>query len=352
MPNQPEWAVFGLGAVGGYLTGRLERGRPQSDIGSLTVVARPRVAGAIADHGLIVREDGGTTVAHPRVLSAPEEVGEQDVTLLTVRTMDVEPAVPELRRLLGERGILIAFQNGVGTEETLADALGRERVLVGTLTVSVGMEEPGIITRYSRGGGVALSSMDGAPVPPHIVQAFAATGLPTATLRDYRSLRWSKLLLNMLGAATTAILDMDLAEVMSCAALFRAEQLSVREAGRVMDRLGVETVNLPGYPVRPLRLLMRLPRPLAQRLLAPRITGARRGRSPSMRADMARNRSEVDTFHGAVARLGAARGIPTPVNGALADLTLDLAAHPEKRSPWHHHPEELIRHLRSHGVRI
>ncbi len=188
-------------------------------------------------------------------------------------------AIPDLRALLGKCRMLIAMQNGVGTEEDLA-ILSRDRVVARTLTASAGIPEPGIISRYSRGGGVALAAMTDARVPPWIVESFAATGLPTVTVEDYRSLRWSKLLLNMLGAAQNAILDMDIEPLIGNASLFRLEQLALREAGQAMDSLGIGTATLPSYPVPLVRILMRLPAPLAHRVLGPRLVRARSGHSP------------------------------------------------------------------------
>lgn len=339
--------VLGAGAVGGYLGARLSRA---DSCVSVTLIGRPHVVEAIRARGLLVREMTDTVITHPIAVSSLEAVATADMVLLTVRTYDVVPAISQIEQLIGDRGVALAFQNGVGTEEVLARELGRERVLAATLTVSEGMENPGEITRYSRGGGVALASMDGEEVPGWIVDAFAATGLTTIVVQDYRSLRWSKLLLNMLGAATTAILDSDVGVVMADPELFRLEQKAFREAGRVMDALRIRTVKLPGYPVPLARSVMRLPRPLAQRLLGRKIASARSGRSPGMRADLKRGKTEAREFNGGIAAAGAEAGIATPVNAALADLTVRLAEHPEERKRFSGNPAALLGYMRIRGI--
>jgi 2-dehydropantoate 2-reductase len=243
------------------------------------------------------------------------------------------------------------MQNGVGSEELLACAIGQDRVLAGALTVSAGMEQPGIITRYSKQGGIVLSSMSGAPVPAWITAAFQDTGLPTSLLTDYRSLRWSKLLLNMIGAATTAILDIDMGALVNDARLFRVEQLALREAFRVMDAQHIRTVRLPGYPVPLMRLVMQLPRCVAQRLLGPRIGAARGGRAPTMRADMARGRTEVTFLNGAVAEASDRLGIRAPVNAALSALTVELARNPERREEFKGRPDALLDYIAAYHRR-
>jgi 2-dehydropantoate 2-reductase len=244
------------------------------------------------------------------------------------------------------------MQNGIGTEEDLADSIGRDRLLAGTLTIRPGMGEPGVVTRYSRSGGVALAGMSSSPVPSWIVEAFRATGLPTVLIDDYRSLRWSKLLLNMLGAATSAILDIDVQELVANAQLFRLEQLAFREAGCVMDAQGIKTVALPGYPVPLGRVVMRLPRPLAQRLIGPRMSRARGGHSPGMRGDLKRGKTEIDSYNGAIARAAHALGLPAPVNAALTSLTHELAQHEDRRPVFRGNISEFLAYMRSHGVRI
>src|SRR5205085_9039074 len=116
----------------------------------VTLAGRPPLVQAVCERGLVLREAGAETrVAVPAVMSS-ETLPPQDLIILGVRTYDVAHAVTEVRRLMGDRGQLLAMQNGVGTEEDLAAALGRDRVLVGTLTVSETMDHPGTITRTSR----------------------------------------------------------------------------------------------------------------------------------------------------------------------------------------------------------
>jgi len=336
--------IFGAGAVGGYLGAKLILG---DSAGAIALVSRQSVVEAVRSEGLRLREAGESKVARPMATSSAADLPPCDLVILTVRAYDVERSLPEVRALLDDGGLLLAMQNGVGSEELLADAFGRDRVLAGALTASAGMEQPGIITRYSKQGGVALSTMSGAPVPRWISAAFQDTGLPTIILADYRSLRWSKLLLNMIGAATTAILDIDMTTLVNNADLFRVEQLAFREAVRVIDAQHIQTVRLPGYPVPLMRLVMKLPRRLARRLLGPRIGAARGGRAPTMRADMARGRTEVTFLNGAVAEAAYRLGIRAPVNAALSTLTLELSQHPERREEFSGRPDALLDYIDS-----
>lgn len=340
--------IFGAGSVGGYLGGKLASAASWH----LTLLGRRPLVEAVTARGLVVREQNEESVSHPEAIADLDKHASYDLVMLTVRTYDVVGVIPNVKAALGQSGLLLAMQNGVGTEEILATRLGRDRVLAGTLTVRPGMDQPGVITRYSQSGGVALASMTASPPPAWIVEAFRATGLPTVVVDDYRSLRWSKLLLNMLGAATTAILDIEVQELVSDPQLFRLEQLAFREAGRVMDAQGIKTVALPGYPVPLGRAVMRLPRVLAQRLIGPRMSRARGGHSPGMRADLKRGRTEIESYNGEIARTARALGVPAPVNTALTMLTLELAQDLERRDWFHGNKHAFIAYLGAHGIRV
>jgi len=314
----------------------------------LTLIGRQRIADAVSLRGLILRHGDAESVTHPKMVTSAEHAGVHDLVILCVRSYDVEASVADARVLTGDHGVLLAMQNGVGSEEILAGAFGRERVVAGTLTARTAMEEPGIVTRCSRADGVALSSMDGSVCPAWIAGLFQLVGMPTVQIACYRSLRWSKLLLNMLGAASSAILDVDMSALVADRLAFRIEQLAFREATRVMSRQHIKAVALPGYPVPLVRMTMRLPRPLAQRSLGPRLAGARGAASPAMRADVTHGRSEVAWLNGAVVDAARAARRTAPVNAALTALVEDLTRNPRLRQKYARRPDRLASFVRQY----
>jgi ketopantoate reductase len=65
-----------------------------------------------------------------------------------------------------------------------------------------------------------------------------------------------------------------------------------------------------------------------------------------MRADMARGKTEVSDFNGAIAREAKKLGLEAPINAGLAALTQELAAHPDRRDQFRGRPHLLVDHLR------
>ena len=118
-------------------------------------------------------------------------------------------------------------------------------------------------------GGIGI-----APIISQSVESLAAqlnqAGIVTRSYADYRSMRWSKLLLNIIGNATSAILNMNTVRVFNDRRLVWLEVAQLREAIAVMDKLQVRPVPLPGYPVPLLVLALRLvPTPLLGLVMRP-----------------------------------------------------------------------------------
>src|SRR6185436_1965022 len=103
-----------------------------------------------------------------------------------------------------------------------------------------------------------------------LVDLFAPTGLPLVTARSHRVLKWSKLLLNMLANAQSALLDLPPAALYTDPRLFA-----------VVRAAGIGLTDLPAYPVRALAIAMALPAPPGRRLLAARVGGGRGTKLPS-----------------------------------------------------------------------
>jgi 2-dehydropantoate 2-reductase len=147
-------------------------------------------------------------------------------------------------------------------------------------------------------------------------------------------MKWSKLVANLVGNATSALFDRDPPEVYADPDLFRIERRQLHEVLAVMRALGVPVVALPGADVRLLALAVRLPEPLSRAILGRVVGGARGGKMPSLRRGLREGagRSEVGWLNGAVAREGERLGVPVRVNRSLVALVDEAAADPAARA--------------------
>jgi len=222
--------------------------------------------------------------------SDPAEIGPVDYVLICVKTWQLPEAIDTIRPLAGPDTAIITVQNGVEAPDQVAEVYGRGAVLPGAAEVIAYVESPGVI-RHLGNGKLNFGDWDNAPTPRTdlLRDAFIAAGLQATVPDDIWAALWAKF-------------------------------LSVVPGG------GLGTATGAGYGV--LRT-----HPATRRLLTEAITEIRdiavaRGirlaedvGTTSLQRDLIAGRpSELDAWTGAVVRLGAESGVPTPVNTFLFEL--------------------------------
>jgi 2-dehydropantoate 2-reductase len=315
---------FGAGAIGSLVGARLA----QSGV-AVTLLARRDHVAAIRTRGLTVETPRERSVCKTidAIVWLDDLATPPDLVLLTVKAYHTAAALDLLHPLAHDHVPIVSLQNGIGNEEMIAGAVGAERTVAGTMTISASRPRPGVVRQHTLVGGIGV-----APLDPHrdasgLVALFRGAGIRATAYREYRRMKWSKLLLNLFTNATSAILDWSPQSVVEDPRLFELERGALREARQVMRALGIRPVALPGYPVPLLVAAAAAPawlvRPIVRRLI-------RRGRGeerPSLWQDLRRGRpeSEVEVLNGAVAREGARLGVRTPINAALTEIVRGLA---------------------------
>jgi len=332
-----KFLVFGAGAIGTYLGASLARsGQPVS------VYARPATAAHLRAHGF--RLNGAPVFAINVFDSLPTALETApDVILFALKAYDTAAAIADLRAVTTTPPLIVCLQNGIGNEGALAQAFGVERVLAGTVTTAVARRTVGEAqVERERGVGVAL----GHPLSEGVLVALRQAGLNAQGYASADALKWSKLLTNLVGNATSAILDMTVAEIFADRHLFEVERRMLCECLAVMARKNYAVVDLPGAPVRALALGVRLPAWLGRPLLARGVARGRGGKMPSFHIDLqGGQRTEVNWLNGAVARSGAEAGVPTPVNHWLTQTLEALSAGRLPREVFRRQPAAFLAQL-------
>lgn len=342
MPNQPlRILCFGAGAIGTYICGSLALDGRQ-----VVFLEKPDIAQDLRQRGLRLELlDRTSTVAAPQVASSLAEalaLGPFDAAVFALKSFDTRPALELLKPHLAQIPPVLCLQNGVENEPLLAEVLGIERVIAGTVTSAIARHAAGDITlERRRGVGIA----DGHPLSARLVEAMSRAGLQARLYPRSADMKWSKMLTNLLANATSAILDMTPAQIFAHAGLFRLEMLQLREALRVMKALGIQPVDLPATPVRLLAFSVQALPVVISRPLLKRAVGRGRGeKMPSFHIDLhsGRKQSEADYLNGAVVRIGETCGVPTPVNRMLNKILLGLTSGEIPLSFYARQPEKLL----------
>jgi len=347
MPESLSWLFFGAGAIGTYIGGSLaihtESGQSNHKV---VFIEQPEVADQVARQGLRLNIGGNEhIIPQPEIYGSLEQAldrGPFDIAVFALKSFDTRPALQKMTPYLSSLPPFLCLQNGVENEAALAESLGPERVIPGTVTSAVGRRGAGdIILEKRRGLGVA----HGNRLSDRISHALSAAGLNARLYANAGAMKWSKMLTNLLANASSAILDMPPVEIFSNPDSYLLEVQAQREALRVMAGLGYKVVDLPGTPVRLLTFGLRsLPLVISQPLIK-RFAGKGRGdKMPSFHIDLysGRSQSEVKFLNGAVARFGRQLGIPTPVNQVLNDLLLDMVSGKTDRRALAGQPRKLL----------
>jgi 2-dehydropantoate 2-reductase len=363
--------IVGAGAVGTYVGAFLAHS------GQLvTLVARSEFVQAVnaAENALTIQSPSGPgwQTRNFRAVACAEAAAESqglfgppyDAILLCMKAYDLQGAISELQPRTEQlchptaspelQTTFLCFQNGVGSEDEAAQAFGADRVWAATTTSPVSVIKPGCVRVERAHGTVCLAPCQSAtgsrrstsPVRQQslLVQAFRGALFNFQFTADGRALKWSKLLLNILGNATSAILGLSPAEIYSNHKLFHLEMQALREAVRVMNALRVHPTNLPSYPARTLAAAAQtLPEVLLQPIMCAQLTRGRGTKWPSLYYDVQKStgHSEVGWLNGAVVRYGRQYGIPTPANQRLTEVLTRIARGDDDARSWQGQVEKL-----------
>jgi 2-dehydropantoate 2-reductase len=348
--------VIGAGAIGSLVGGKLaQAGFP------VTLVGRQRFVDAVTAHGLRIISNGATQRIeniHPAASlesACRHALASQrpfDVAILTVKSYDTLDALAELQQVAQKTGLpvppIFSLQNGVGNEEAIAARFGPQRVIAGTITAPVEAPETGIVRLTKPKFLIGMARWDQQQTPPifdTLHSQLVAAAIPVILYADARSMKWTKLLMNQIGNATSAILAQPPNVTFAQPVIADLEIAALRETLAVMAALGVPAVNVEKYPLGTLAPLLRYgPGWLLRPVLRKIVSGARGGKMPSLYLDLEKGRSEneVAWYNGAVARIGAEVGVPTPVNRLLSETVQRLAAYPDEWPGWRGNVGRLV----------
>lgn len=345
--------TFGAGAIGTYIGGSLTLAGHQ-----VVFVEQPRVVEELRERGLRLdltldkrqelRDASRIDSASFVIVSTLEEAlryGPFDAALFALKSFDTSAAMEGIKPFADKMPPILCLSNGVDNEPAISEALGRDKVIHGTVTSAIGRRAAGdIVLEKLRGIGIAK----GHPLAEKINTALDRAYLNSRLFDDAASMKWSKMLTNLIANPTSAILDMTASEVFANKDLYRLEIDMLRECLAVMEAQKFEVVDLPGTPVRALAYATTLPLWLSKPFLS-RAAGAGRGaKMPSFHIDLysGRGKSEVGYLHGAVVRAGEKFNVPTPVNKVLTETLVALTNKEMPLKEFAHKPEKLLSRVR------
>ncbi|MBL6454390.1 2-dehydropantoate 2-reductase [Belnapia sp. T6] len=311
--------VYGPGAIGGHLAGRLAQGGAE-----VSVVARGAQLEAIRGRGLTVRLADRSIECRPRAAADPAELGPQDAVVVCTKV----PALPAVARaigpLLGPETPVAFVTNGIpwwyfaghgGPEEgqrvpevdpagVVWDAVGPARAIGGVVYSACSVPEPGVIEVTSKSSKLILGEPDGSRSPRAmaLAGAFKQGGLPCSVSPDIRTDVWAKLLNNLSNGPICTLTRRNMRETFRDPVIRTAAVAVVREGLAIAAAMGRP---IPGTAEERIDLSADIPH------------------KPSILQDLEAGRPmEVDALFQVPLRLARERGVPAP----MLELIVALAA--------------------------
>ena len=299
------FAIFGVGAIGGYFGGRLAQAGEE-----VAFIARGEHLEALRTKGLRVDSINGDFVL-PAVTATddPSRIGAVDVVLVGVKTWQVPAAAESMRPLLGEDTLVLPLQNGVEAPAQLAKILGREHVCGGLAKIISYIAGPGHIRHTGADPYIAVGELDNQPSDrlERLRRALQRSGVSAEIPPDITAALWAKFLFVASWGGVGAITRAPIGVIRSVSQTRRMLEGSMQEIYEVADALNVN--------------------------LAPDAVSAAMGfidtlppnGTTSMQRDIIENRpSEIESWTGAVVRFGRDAGVPVPINEFTYNSLLPL----------------------------
>jgi 2-dehydropantoate 2-reductase len=303
--------VVGAGAVGGYYGALLARAGH-----AVTFVARGEHGRAIREHGLWVDtpDDDPSIVCRAPVLAdiALATGFGAEVALIAVKAADLPAIAPAIGHALAEDGIAIPLLNGLDSEDVLAAAIGRDKVVGGIAQIAARITGLGHI-RVDAPARIVLAPLP--PVTPEkmmrvegLAATFGAAGFDCEAKRDLARTLWTKLLWNAPFNAICALTRLSAGEVLAVPELATLVRTAMVELAAVAR---AENVTIDDALI-------------DATLEATRVKF--HGSIPSMLQDVRAGRqTEAHSLQGAVVTRGERHNIEVPIHRTLLALVVGLS---------------------------
>ncbi len=278
--------VVGTGAVGGYFGGCLLRGGHD-----VTFVARGPNLEALQSSGLeITGAMGSFTLNDLDAVERPS--GSYDLALLCVKAYDLSGA-------LFSGDVVLTLQNGVDAPFLVSEQLG-DIVLGGSTGIVADLPEPGHVHCVSDYAWIRFGELDGRGVTDRVSRVeswLSVDGVEPIVAPDARVSLWEKMALMCGMAGLTTLHQKPMGEILGSPELRETFEAIVHECYDVACAKGV---------------------PLDDAFVSKRMhyaSGIDPAAMSSMSRDFARGRNiELETFNGAMVRMGAETGVAVPRN--------------------------------------
>jgi 2-dehydropantoate 2-reductase len=321
--------VLGSGSIGSLYGAFLST----MDENKVILIGRNPHIAAIRSNGLKINGIMGERVFHLEAKDDASDVTEADLILLTTKTYDTLSAINTTRHLVEKGAYILIIQNGLGSEETVAEAMNTTRVLRATTCMGAMRSKPGVVTATGCGvTEIGSRFPENKEFVERMTRMLQTCGFDVRSSENIQGVVWTKTLVNCGINPIGALTGLTNGEVYKNPKLRQLVIRLIEEAVKIVKALGVELTT--DDPVR-------------YALGTAKATG---NNVNSMLQDIiSRKRTEIDSITGEIIRLGDELGIETPSNDVVYALVKAIETKhledPDHSIIQHLNTEELLHNV-------
>ena len=349
--------VYGAGAVGQFIGGLLTRTGKHE----VTMIGRYDQYNAVQQGGMTLKrsEKDADFFRNPEFYVSTERIPRDtqfDWILFTLKAYDIPNALKELSHFINDKVRILLFQMGVGSEEMMLKVVPQERVFIATLTANVAIINAATVIETNKGGALCVAPALLRNSMMEVTSLLSGIDLEMLTFEDWKIMKWSALLYEMLFNGLCALADYKPETLVSKKELYPIEIEAFKEAVKVVEAIGIQPVDLPAYPIKKLILYSKLPAFIRDFLIKGLMFKKDSVKVPTVKNDMEKRRkgTEVAYLNGAVSKLGKKRRINTPHNDFVTDVLAQIVNGKKNWEIYKKQPEQIaadVELLRSHYKR-
>jgi len=260
---------------------------------------------AINKNGLKMDGFGGDRFIKISATNDPKSISPVDVVIVMCKATALEQALINAKNIVGDKTVLMSFQNGIGHEAIMQNIVGVDKVLGGTTTQASNILGPGHIKNHASlpswigeyEGGLSDRVKD-------IAETFTAHGLETIATDNVKKRKWMKLFALTAVGPLSAIFDMHHTELY----VTNKESKLARELGKQIILETRKVAQADGVEVSEDECLE----------MFLKIVDSNQTNKSSMAFDIQyKRKSEIDFINGSVSKIGKKHSVPTPLNDML-----------------------------------
>jgi 2-dehydropantoate 2-reductase len=300
MEENMKVCIIGCGAIGSLFAAHLGR---LEDIEVWAYDPYQAHVDAINENGLRLTGES-EFVARINARSDASEIPPCEFGIIASKTLHTRAAMEAVTHIF-EEGAVCSVQNGVGSEEIIAEYV--PRVIMGTTFPAGHISGPGVCNHDTK-GATTIGPFDGKPASQdesdRLAEALTRGGMLTHSVADPRGPMWTKVIFNCASNGVAALTRLPHGICIE----------QVRDVMSAVAQEGIAVANAQGV------VLERDPEEMIDSSKEVAYM-----HKPSMLQDVEAQRiTEIDSINGGVASIGERLGVPCPLNRAIADMVKGL----------------------------